>query len=72
MAALVVTLPMMAFSGGQANDATPKTNMTKPTQTRPFRLDNFAPISRAVSFCAAPNSVAERVSSRSVTKKVDG
>src|SRR5438093_12601014 len=33
IAALVVTLPMIALSGGQANEVTPKTNMTTPTQT---------------------------------------
>ena len=33
----------------------------------PFKLDSFARNSRAVSFCAAPNSVFARVSSRSIT-----
>src|SRR5882672_12396319 len=67
MAALVVTLPMMALSGGQANDATPKTNRATPTQTMLLRLESFAPSSRAVSFWAAPSSVLARASSRSVT-----
>src|SRR5438046_7823267 len=72
IAALVVTLPIMAFSGGQANDAIPKTNIAKPTQTKPLRLESFAPNSRAVSFWAAPNSVPARVSSRSVTVEPNG
>ena len=67
IAALVVTLPMMAFNGGQAKEARPKANITTPIQTRPLRLESFAPSSRAVSFWAAPSSVWARVSSRSVT-----
>src|SRR5207249_2300896 len=67
IAALVVTLPMMAFSGGQANDARPKTNMARPTQTIPLRLASLAPTSRAVSFWAAPRTVVARDCSKSVT-----
>src|SRR5438067_8962751 len=70
IAALVVTLPMMALSGGQTNDVTPRTNRATPTQTMLLRLESFAPSSRAVSFWAAPSSVWARVSSRSVTKTV--
>src|SRR6266446_5851296 len=68
IAALVVTLPMMALSGGQANDATPRTKRATPTQTVLLRLESFAPSSRAVSFWAAPSSVWARVSSRSVRR----
>src|ERR1043166_1289343 len=67
MATLVVMLPIMARSGGDARGAMPKMKSRTPTQTMPFRLAGFAPISRAVSFWAAPSSVAARVSSRSVT-----
>jgi len=35
-AALVVTLPTMALSGGQANEATPRTKRATPTQTNAF------------------------------------
>ena len=48
-------------------DARPKTNIATPTHTMPFKLASFALSSRAVSFCAAPNSVLARVSSRSTT-----
>ncbi len=39
IAALVVTLPTMAFNGVQAKDATPKTNRATPTQTMLLRLE---------------------------------
>src|SRR6266704_3320976 len=68
IAALVVTLPMIAFSGGQANEATPKTKRAMPTQTMLLRLESLAPSSRAESFWAAPSSVWARVSSRSVRR----
>ena len=66
-AALVVTLPMIALNGGHTSVARPNTNRPTPTQTMPLRLDNLAPSSRAVSFCAAPSSVRARISSRSTT-----
>jgi len=62
MAALVVTLPIMGFQRRPGERCDPETNMSRPTQTRPLRLDNFAPNSRAVSFWAAPNSVLARLS----------
>ena len=50
IATLVVTLPMMSFSGGWNSVAKPKRNNATPTHTIPLRLASFALNSRAVSF----------------------
>jgi hypothetical protein len=54
IATLVVTLPTITRSGGYTKVPIPPMKSTTPTHTIPFKLESFAPISRAVSFCAAP------------------